>query len=527
MKKKSFLYKSKTIAIVFFSLTILYFFTESHAQNSAIINFDSTHQIISGFGGANVIIFGRPNMTDSQIETAFGTGEGQLGFTILRLSIQNNSNQWSTNVNAARKAYDMGAKIIASPWSPPASMKSNSSTIGGELNESSYADYAAHLNAFADYMSNNGAPIYAISVQNEPDISVTYESCDWSPSQMLKFVKENGSSIGTRLMAPESFQFRRNMSDPLLNDSIAAANLDIVAGHIYGGGLSQYPLAKEKGKEIWMTEYLINSGSSSSTNPTSVDTGLVGAIQTAKSIHDCMVANMSAYVWWYIVRFYGPIDDGTFNSANAGSITKKGYVMSQFARFVRPGFFRIDATRNPQTGVYITAYKDSSKIIIIALNNSSLSKEQTFTLQGGSVSKFTPYITSVTKNCIQEDDITVSGNSFTVNLDPSTITTFISEYSPVDVGDFSKTPDEFHLFQNYPNPFNPSTTLSWHAPVSSRQTLKIYDILGNEVATIIDEFRPAGTYEVKFEAGKLTSGIYIYQLKAGSFVDTKKLMLLK
>jgi len=344
---------------------------------------------------------------------------------------------------------------------------------------------------------------------------------------MLKFVKENGSSIGTRLMAPESFQFRRNMSDPLLNDSIAAANLDILAGHIYGGGLSNYPLAKEKGKEIWMTEYLINSGSTSSTNPTSVDTGLVGAMQTAKSIHDCMVANMSAYVWWYIVRFYGPIDDGTFNSANAGSITKKGYVMSQFARFVRPGFFRIDATRNPQTGVYITAYKDSSKIIIIALNNSSLSKEQTFTLQGGSVSKYTPYITSATKNCIQEDDITVSGNSFTVNLDPSTITTFISEYSPVDVGDFLKTPDEFHLFQNYPNPFNPSTTLSWHAPVSSRQTLKIYDILGNEVATIIDEFRPAGTYEVKFEAGKLTSGIYLYQLKAGSFVETKKLMLLK
>jgi len=339
MIKKSLLYKSKTIAIIFFSITISYFFTESHAQNSAIINFDSTHQIISGFGGANVIIFGRPNMTDSQIETAFGTGEGQLGFTILRLSIQTNSNQWSTNVNAARKAYDMGAKIIASPWSPPASMKSNSSTVGGELNESSYADYAAHLNAFADFMSNNDAPLYAISVQNEPDISVTYESCDWSPSQMLKFVKENGSSIGTRLMAPESFQFRRNMSDPLLNDSIAAANLDILAGHIYGGGLSNYPLAKEKGKEIWMTEYLINSGSTSSTNPTSVDTGLVGAMQTAKSIHDCMVANMSAYVWWYIVRFYGPIDDGTFNSANAGNITTKGYVMSQIARFVRPGCY--------------------------------------------------------------------------------------------------------------------------------------------------------------------------------------------
>ena len=74
---------------------------------------------------------------------------------------------------------------------------------------------------------------------------------------------------------------------------------------------------------------------------------------------------------------------------------------------------------------------------------------------------------------------------------------------------------EFHLYQNYPNPFNPSTKISWQSPVSSWQTLKVYDVLGNEVASLVDEFKPAGINEVNFDGSKFSSGIYFYQLKAG------------
>ena len=72
---------------------------------------------------------------------------------------------------------------------------------------------------------------------------------------------------------------------------------------------------------------------------------------------------------------------------------------------------------------------------------------------------------------------------------------------------------DYSLHQNYPNPFNPSTKISWQSPVGSWQTLKIYDVLGNEVATLIDEYKPAGKYEVEFNASALTSGVYFYQLK--------------
>ena len=90
-----------------------------------------------------------------------------------------------------------------------------------------------------------------------------------------------------------------------------------------------------------------------------------------------------------------------------------------------------------------------------------------------------------------------------------------------------EVPTELLLSQNYPNPFNPSTKISWQSPVCSQQTLKIFDVLGNEIATLADEYKPAGKYEVEFNASTLPSGVYFYQLKAGSFIETKKMTLLR
>ena len=88
-------------------------------------------------------------------------------------------------------------------------------------------------------------------------------------------------------------------------------------------------------------------------------------------------------------------------------------------------------------------------------------------------------------------------------------------------------PTGFELSQNYPNPFNPSTKISWQSPVGSWQTIKVYDVLGKEVATLVDEYKPAGIYEVEFNASLLSSGVYFYKLHAGNFIQTKKLLLLK
>ncbi|MBK7629454.1 MAG: T9SS type A sorting domain-containing protein [Ignavibacteriales bacterium] len=97
----------------------------------------------------------------------------------------------------------------------------------------------------------------------------------------------------------------------------------------------------------------------------------------------------------------------------------------------------------------------------------------------------------------------------------------------VDESKIDEIVNYFSLSQNYPNPFNPSTKISWQSPVGSQQKLKIYDVLGNEVATLVNEYKSAGSYEVDFNASSLSSGIYFYRLTVGSFVQTKKMILMK
>jgi hypothetical protein len=99
--------------------------------------------------------------------------------------------------------------------------------------------------------------------------------------------------------------------------------------------------------------------------------------------------------------------------------------------------------------------------------------------------------------------------------------------STTDVIPSNTTPQEFILYQNFPNPFNPSTIISWRIPVSNHQTLKIYDMLGQEVATLVNEVKSAGGYEVEFDASLLPSGIYFYQLCAGEFIQSKKMSFIK
>ncbi|MCL4278896.1 MAG: T9SS type A sorting domain-containing protein [Ignavibacteriaceae bacterium] len=107
----------------------------------------------------------------------------------------------------------------------------------------------------------------------------------------------------------------------------------------------------------------------------------------------------------------------------------------------------------------------------------------------------------------------------------------LRQNGPTDISEISLLPQKFELFQNYPNPFNPSTVISYNLPVSSYVTLKVFDILGNEVTTLVNEQKPVGTYEVEFNTSSIkhfpSSGIYFYQIKCGSFIQTKKMSLLK
>lgn len=98
---------------------------------------------------------------------------------------------------------------------------------------------------------------------------------------------------------------------------------------------------------------------------------------------------------------------------------------------------------------------------------------------------------------------------------------------PTEIEDNNQSLQTFSLSQNYPNPFNPSTKISWQSPVGGHQTLKVYDVLGREVAILINESKDAGSYEVEFDGSQLASGVYYYRLKVGEFVETKKMMVIK
>jgi hypothetical protein len=116
------------------------------------------------------------------------------------------------------------------------------------------------------------------------------------------------------------------------------------------------------------------------------------------------------------------------------------------------------------------------------------------------------------------DSITIYGGFWTSIIDIATSTEQIEE---------STLPQEFSLNQNYPNPFNPTTIISWQLPVSGHVSLKVYDIIGNEVATLVNEEKPAGNYEISFDASGLSSGVYFYKLTSGNFIKTKKMILLR
>jgi glucuronoarabinoxylan endo-1,4-beta-xylanase len=284
-----------------------------------------------------------------------------------------------------------------------------------------YGAYAQHLNDFSTHMRNNGVNLYAISVQNEPDYA--HDWTWWTPAEILRFMRENAGSINTRVIAPESFQYLKNISDPILNDPTALANMDILGAHLYGTQFSNfpYPLFKQKGagKELWMTEvYLPNSTDSADTWPQALDVG--------EHIHRAMVdAEFQAYIWWYIRRSYGPMRED-------GQISKRGAMMAHFARFVRPGYVRVDATANPASNVYVSAYRGGdSSIVIVAVNKGTSAVSQQFTVANSAGSStVSSWLTDASRNVAPQGTTTMSNGSLTITLPARSVTTFVTGVGP-------------------------------------------------------------------------------------------------
>lgn len=179
---------------------------------------------------------------------------------------------------------------------------------------------------------------------------------------------------------------------------------------------------------------------------------------------------------------------------------------------------------NPVRGDFIAPFKgiiDEVRIWNIARTESEIQSTMNQTLNGNEAGliaywKFDEGTGTTTA------DATTNNNNGTI----SGATWVISGVLPVEQT-IVDIPEKFYLEQNYPNPFNPVTTIQYSLPQRSNVTLKIYDVLGKEIAVLVNEEKDRGVYNVSFDASHLSSGVYFYRLQAGSFGSTKKMILLR
>ena len=389
--------------------------------DTVYINYDKGMQLIRGLGGINLPDWG-VDLTQQQRVTAFTNCDNCLGFTVLRVYVSDDKNAWQKSVPVALYAQQQGAVLFATPWNPPSWMTEHFSSggrSGKRLKRSNYGDYLNHLNSFLDFMKSKGVNIYAISIQNEPDYGAEWTW--WTSQECVDFLANYADKIKVKVMSPETFQYNKQYYRDILNNKKANNNVDIFATHFYGTQRSQMDFPQlENGlypRELWMTEvYVPNSNNDADTWPEAVD--------VAVNIHNAfVVGGMNAYVWWYIRRSYGPMKEN-------GKISKRGYMMAHFSKYIRPGSARIDATEIPKKNIYVSAYKNDKekKIIIVAINHGNESYAQLFEIKGKKIGSVDRYRTSQTENLAKTSNLTNDGKSFWAQLNANTVSTFVVKY---------------------------------------------------------------------------------------------------
>lgn len=368
----------------------------AHAQ--CTINMTANQQVMDGFGFSSAWC---GQLSSAKNNALYNT----LGFSLLRIRIDPNRNWTDETVNALN-AHNAGAKVLGSPWSPPANMKDNNNVVHGSLLPLQYGNYAIHLRDAA-----NTIGLDWVSIQNEPDWNPDYEGCVWTPAQLLTFARNNAPTIGKPVITAECVGFRDDYSDPILNDATAVNNISIVAGHFYGNGNYVHQNALNKGKRVWQTEHYLTGGQS--------DFNV--CMQLAKEVNDAMNNRFSAYFWWWVNDSQ---TDGTALVNSSGGIIKPGYILGQFAKWIRPGSTRVSATYNPQSNVYVTAYRVNGSTVIVAVNMGGGSVNQQFVIQNGNAATLAGVRTSSSQNMASIGNFTVSGGSFTASLPGQSVTTF-------------------------------------------------------------------------------------------------------
>ena len=379
------------------------------AQNTVRIDATKKHQRITGFGAFVCSpSFQYGHMSNAEIDKVWGESS-TVGCNIMRLYIPIGKNAWSQSLATAKYAKQKGLIVFASPWGQPAEWKTNGTSNAknsdgttGKLKKENWADYAQYLEDYVQYLRQNGVELDAISIQNEPDWPAQYAGCLWDASEIAEFVKTYGPSISTKVMAPETLAVSDSYANAL-NTTDVLAGFDIYGGHQYGGIQSAYKKLAQKGKEIWMTEYLINWNEVEG-NTRDFDFSK-DFFNFFRAINTCMLGDFNAWVHYTAKRYYGILGDGTKGAGSSGAFTKRGNIMTHFAKFVT-GMTRVDidfGTTGLEGSAYLSVTGDT--VVAVVANASQNDIDATLDLPFYTLSGFIR-ATGKSGKALQKKDMT-------------------------------------------------------------------------------------------------------------------------
>jgi O-glycosyl hydrolase len=378
------------------------------AGRALTFNPATEYQYVRGFGGMSNV-WTSPDMTVKDIDTLYSP-DG-LGMNMFRICVYpymddlfngteagdpeaGNRKTHADYYELVKRVNSYGGYVLASPWTPPAEYKNPPQREDGKLLPQNYSSYAQHLRDFCQRMLDNGAPIFAISIQNEPNWEGGYDGCAWTPAEMRDFFKAvghfttvptaiagYGSGKATEYVLTMNGESANNptINDAALDDPVSKAAIDVLGRHIYGERTTKYTKGLDMGYEVWMTEINTNSGSAASFPQDSTWPFVWTFIN---DVHNCLNNNNeSAFIHWYSKRFYGLIGDGQYGTQN-GEPTYRGWALAQFAKFAnnttRIGVTAESVTINTDTvmdsGLKVTAYKsadDDNSLSMVILNPTS------------------------------------------------------------------------------------------------------------------------------------------------------------
>ncbi len=427
----------------------------------SIIRWDATRQTIDGFGiceafhqARHIMEYQEPARTEI-LDLLFSTQKG-AGVSILR-NIVGDGGTWGNAIDGPtptiqpqegvwnwtgdedqiwlmRQAKGYGCtQFLSTVWSPPGWMKtSNAVSDGGSLRPDKYAAYADYLSRYVrEYQQSHGLTISAISLQNEPDLVTKYSSCKWTGAEFRNFIRDHlvptfkRDAVTAKVVLGEASNFEEKLAEESLKDPAAAAGVDIVASHAYdnksGDKIKPLLLAKEKGKQTWMTEV-----SYFTANDPSIKDGL----RWAKQMHYHLTkSELNAWFYWWGACYKTNGESLILLDVKkqSYSTTKRLFTFSNFSRFIRPGFVRLDCPGDPSPNVNVSAFRDAnSSLVVVAINSANAPQEIDYVLEGFKVNSFATYRTSATEDLKQLGDLEVKDGRLKAALPAQSVTTFVA-----------------------------------------------------------------------------------------------------